>query len=227
MKIALLSVIIGVLVLSSLSLADSDTIALWHFNEGGLARTAIDATGINNASLVGTANYTANARFGSYGIITNTGYLQTGTLWDVMPENSSIEFHFTPSENITGSNSELGLFSKDNTASSEFELIFSSGDTRLRFIMCNAGCVSSYSTAMNWYEGQWYHVAITLNKYDGIKFYVNGTQMGGNSTPVTIPMAEGTSSDFYIGIGQSVNVNFTIDELRVSNATRLYDEINY
>jgi hypothetical protein len=217
--------------------ADSNTLALWHFDEGS-GGSAADSSG-NGATLtpVGTnwsggkfdAGQSLNGTSSKYAYINDYAALHTQTptveAWVNLTSNVS---QTIVADSIRGAYGDGRGFSLSTTASG-----------KLGFQVGNAsGTWKSVTGSTTLPTGSWIHIA---GSYDGtnLRVFLNGNQDGINNIgTVTISYADAGSggpnpSAFYIGVSHNNNnsapnfaadlvapLNGIIDEVRVSNVAR-------
>ncbi len=187
---------------------DSNTRALWHFDDGG-GSTAIDSAGGNTGTVTG-ASWNASGKFG-YGLtfdgindyvnvpdsasLNISGDIITIEAW-VYPRNCTSMFIMSK-----GNQNGYGIFLYD--------------DNKFYFYAVDGGVGLSTTCDLN----QWQHIAGVYNG-TSMFLYKNGVLIGSEEQTGTINTTEP------LQIGNSTQLpgykyfNGTIDEIRVSNTTR-------
>lgn len=96
-----------------------------------------------------------------------------------------------------------------------------------------AGHYHNYSSGSgNLRDGNWHHVAVTVNRTDvyGLKFYLDGQQIGGSYDPTVEPGTLASSSPLLIGKHalSTLNAGFkgAMDEVSIYNRVLLANEIS-
>jgi hypothetical protein len=227
----------------SLFQIDSNTAALWRFNEISVD-SVIDETGINNGSAIGTT--IVDGKFGK------ARYFNGSTDYITVPHSFSLTnlSQITIEAWVYPTGFDLGCWNQNESivfkgvetppAIIDYALRIdrnvdtwcgsASNFTQLRFSGEFNG-VSVFSEF--WHEpNQWYYVAFT---YDGnyLKLYVNGIlEATSNYAPNLI--LPSTTYPLYInhhtwnyGYSSSQRIEGLIDEIRISNIARSVEEIAY
>ena len=207
--------------------ADNNTVALFHFSENS-GNIIHDAAGSYNGTCGSGVSWT-NGKFGSaihtdpsLGVLCDLDNLSFG---NSMPEGT-IELWFkADNEGFYGSlwGKEWGLYNRWKMYVSATNSIFEmrTGPPDLQSSIHDLNANYSFSA------GNWYHIAGSWGP-EGMRIYVNGYLLSSNSysgsSPNTYTPRPFTIGQFYSYMGREVNFTGIIDELRVSNVSRIYTE---
>jgi len=210
---------------------DSNTVALWHFDEGSgqdVKDSARNNTGSLGSSTSAEANdpawnTSANCKF-------STCLSFNGTTFVTISYNNN--------SNITGDKLTLEawvyrttsagnriIISKINGTGGFVYYLRLFGTNAVEFAVNNGTLATTDSSSVTLSINMWHHVAGVYNGTE-IKVFVDGSLSG---TPTTlIGNISNTANPIYIGsngTGSSANRNFTgsIDEVRISNISRSFN----
>ncbi|MEK7162804.1 MAG: LamG-like jellyroll fold domain-containing protein [Patescibacteria group bacterium] len=209
---------------------DTNTVALWRFNDVS-GNTIIDETGINNGTAIGTA--IIDGKFGK------ARYFNGQTDYIIVPDNPSLR-------NFSQLTIEAWVYPTgfDLSCWANAEDIISKGvDSNYGYIngynlriarnqdgsCAGASSFNQVSFSGIWHEpNQWYYVVST---YDGVysKIYVNGVLESTNYHPnLTFTDTHSLYINHHLfggGYQSSQRMRGLIDEIRISNIARSAEEI--
>jgi len=199
---------------------DSNTAGLWHFDEGS-GSEAKDSALNNTGTLVNGVAWNGSGRFSN--ALTFDGINDFVNITDISAYNITsgltIEVWINMKD-VTKNNQRI--LTKGNGADDvQWDLRFDSTSGNILFGLKNAMHLANLSGS-SLSNNRWYHIAVT---YDGanMNIYIDGrldassVQTGnivGNTLPVILGAHSGTSPEY---------LNGTIDEVRISNITRVFN----
>ncbi len=203
--------------------SDSNTIALWHLNEG-VGTTFHDATSNHNDGTMIDANWTDDGRFAKALQFDGTGDYLTVPIspsLQSISNDATIEMWFQYTGMTTSSYTLWRWGTNLNSVTSEAKI--AQGDRKLRALFHAAGQALGGRELMSknpLNENEWYHVALCYNG-EKEQLFINGElqdEVTANSN-VDIP-----DDKFWIGRnGNATNPKFfngKIDEVRISDIAR-------
>jgi hypothetical protein len=210
----------GDVLLSGQFMTDSDTVGLWHFNEGN-GTVAYDETTNNNDGAINGATWTTG-KYGSSLDFDGDDYVDCGNdvIFNIDQGTWELWLKFSSKPSDAG-------HLMNPLAKQEQYWIHASSDDSIQAKINVGGTRYITTTGSDFIETDvWYHVAGT---YDGeeLKLYVNGTLIDTNTDPsgnlstTSNILAIGTWSsptDYFVG---------TIDEVRVSNIAKTSFPVDY
>ncbi|WP_455391919.1 LamG-like jellyroll fold domain-containing protein [[Eubacterium] cellulosolvens] len=203
------------------SAIDSNTIALWHFNEG-TGSTVYDATTNNNDGTRSGAIWTTGRFGGALSFDGSNDFVNVGTLANIHKpitiETWIYPTSVTTNQLIFGRNAEINY-------GYHYENSFLVNRTRELFIM-DRDPPSAYrvTTTARVSENNWHYVAVTRDNSNNIEIYINGSSvlsenLGGDRQLTGRSYRLGrTNTGHYAYAGK-------IDEMRISNVARTPQEI--
>lgn len=190
---------------------DTNTVALWHFDQATASAT-LDVSRGNNLTCHGMTSNCSFTPSGKYGgaLIFNgiDRWLNASDSASLNVTNQVTAEAWVYANSSTGGSA--GIISKGTASSWPYAIIYDSNS--------NINCIvdgSANSVSFSMVAGAWHHVALSYNGTD-MFCYMDGILRG--SLKINSAINE-TASDVFIGRA-SVYFNGTIDEVRISNYSR-------
>ncbi|MBI4019492.1 MAG: LamG domain-containing protein [Candidatus Aenigmarchaeota archaeon] len=193
---------------------DTNTVALWHFDQATASSTLDNSRG-NNLTCYGmgtNCSFTPSGKYG--GALTFNGsdqYLNASDSVSLNMTNQVTVEAWVYANSTTGGNA--GIVAKGTATSWPYAIIY---DTN-----ANINCIIDGSTnavSFSMLAGSWHHVALSYNGTD-MFCYMDGILKGSKKINSAINQ---TASNVMIGRA-SVYFNGTIDEVRISNFSRNFN----
>jgi len=211
---------------------DSNTVALWHFDEGS-GNSAADSGRNNTGSIINRTsanemwNTSANCKFNA--CLTFNGINQTVRVGynnnsNITGDKLTLEA-WVNTKTVSLGTTFLTVISKMNSTGSEVYSLRIIDPGRIRF-QINNGSVRTATTSDVIASNAWYHLAGVYNG-SNMKIFINGVESTSSNVEGNIAS---TSNDIYIGSNNSVGwfFNGSIDEPRISNFARSFNTtLNY
>ena len=215
------------------SAIDSNTIALWQFNEGGTSQTTVNAEG--DSALDGQLGDSSGPD-GRDPTWTTSG--KFGNALDFNGTNQNVRLDDNPRLNF-GISGDFTVDAWIKTLYATDQIIYqkgASGATQpgYRFKVDGSGKIRAYirddeasgytlitpESANTVNDGNWHHVAFIADRDGNAQIYIDGNPDGNPVSMATIGNINTTSGIIMGFAGGSLPFNGTIDEVRVSDIVR-------
>jgi hypothetical protein len=218
---------------------DSDTLALWHMNEGAGVTSADDSgngyslelngatwdPGYFNSTPPPTPTPLPTPVPGIYGLGTNgtTSYFYNTEVVPNTAGDASFDF-WLYWKNPGNYDSRRGIFTTASPTNDSPSYLFYVEPNGSLGMYDNANHPCTESVTRNWLQDTWYHVYWGRNATTGSCYFgVNGTVTTSPSSPGNY---NGQATGLWWGTGYYGKVNGTFDEIRVSDIVRWTDNFS-